>query len=79
MAYYYQLFSWNQEGDMMSLILFLLYTVQQIKAKLSESKGAKKNCYSFQTAQLYMQKIQKKIKLLKLINNLNKMADMKQI
>ena len=27
---------------MMSLILFLLYTVQQIKAKLSESKGAKK-------------------------------------
>ena len=26
----------------MSLILFLLYTVQQIKAKLSESKGAKK-------------------------------------
>ena len=42
LSYYYQLFSWDQEGDMMSLILFLLYTVQQIKAKLSESKGAKK-------------------------------------
>ena len=42
LAYNYQLFSSDQEGDMMSLILFLLYTVQQIKAKLSESKGAKK-------------------------------------
>ena len=70
LVYYYQLFSWDQEGDMMSLILFLLY-VQQIKAKLSELKGAKKKLLFFSNSIIIYAENPKesKIKLLKLIDN----------
>ena len=73
LVYYYQLFSWDQERDTMSLILFLLY-VQQIKAKLSELKGAKKKKLLFfsNSIIIYAENPNESyIKLFKLTNNLN--------
>ena len=50
----------------MSLILFLLYTVQQIKAKLSESKGAKKKLLFFSNSTIIYAENPKENKIIKI-------------